>query len=38
VNLGAFAGQTIRIVIEAADVSTASLVEAAIDDVRVTQP
>jgi hypothetical protein len=37
-SLDAFAGQTIRIVIEAADASTASLVEAAVDDVRITQP
>jgi extracellular elastinolytic metalloproteinase len=37
VSLNAFAGQTVRIVVEAADASTASLVEAAIDDLRVTQ-
>jgi hypothetical protein len=37
VNIGGFAGQTVRILVEAADASTASLVEAAIDDVRVTQ-
>jgi aminopeptidase S len=37
VSLNAFAGQTVRILVEAADASTASLVEAAIDDVRVTQ-
>lgn len=36
-NLGAFAGQTVRIRIEAADASTASLVEAAVDDVKVVQ-
>jgi extracellular elastinolytic metalloproteinase len=36
-SLDAFAGQTVRIVVEAADAATASLVEAAIDDVRVTQ-
>ena len=35
VNLNSFAGQTINILIEAADASTASLVEAGIDDVRV---
>jgi aminopeptidase S len=35
VDVSAFAGQTIRIRIEAADASTASLVEAGIDDVRV---
>ena len=34
-SLNTFAGQTVRIVIEAADASTASLVEAAIDDVVV---
>jgi hypothetical protein len=37
VDLGAFAGQTVRLQIEAADASTASLVEAAVDDVRVTR-
>jgi hypothetical protein len=37
VSLSAFAGQTIRLRIEAADASTASLVEAAVDDVRITQ-
>jgi len=37
VNLSQFAGQTIRILIEAADVNTASLVEAAVDDVRITR-
>jgi hypothetical protein len=36
-NLNAFAGQTVRIRIEAADASTASLVEAAVDDVKITQ-
>jgi Zn-dependent metalloprotease len=36
VSLNAFAGQSVRILIEAADASTASLVEAGIDDVRVT--
>jgi carboxypeptidase T len=36
ISLDAFAGQTVRIVVEVADASTASLVEAAIDDVRVT--
>jgi hypothetical protein len=35
VNLNAFAGQSITILIEAADASGASLVEAGIDDVRV---
>ena len=37
VNISAFAGQTVRILIEAADASTASLVEAAVDDVKITQ-
>jgi hypothetical protein len=37
VSLNAFAGQTVRILVEAADASTASLVEAGIDDVRITQ-
>ena len=36
-SLNSFAGQTVRLVIEAADASTASLVEAGIDDVRITQ-
>jgi hypothetical protein len=36
-NLDAFAGQTVKIVIEAADAGTASLVEAAVDDVRITR-
>jgi carboxypeptidase T len=36
VSLNQFAGQTVRIVIEAADASTASLVEAAVDDLVVT--
>jgi hypothetical protein len=36
VSLNSFAGQTVRILIEAADASTASLVEAGIDDVRIT--
>ncbi len=37
VSLNAFAGQTIRIRFEAADASTASLVEAGVDDVTITQ-
>ena len=37
VNLSAYAGQSVQIVVEAADLSTASLVEAAVDDVRITQ-
>jgi carboxypeptidase T len=36
VSLDAFANQTITITIQAADASTASLVEAGVDDVRVT--
>ena len=36
-SLNSFAGQTVRILIEAADAGTASLVEAGIDDVRITQ-
>ena len=35
VNLNSYAGQTVYLLIEAADVSTASLVEAAIDDVLI---
>jgi hypothetical protein len=37
INISAFAGQTVRIRVQAADASGASLVEAAIDDVRITQ-
>ncbi len=37
VNLSQFAGQTIRILIEAADNAGASLVEAGVDDVRITR-
>jgi carboxypeptidase T len=36
-DLSAFAGQTVRLQIEAADSAGASLVEAAVDDVRVTR-
>jgi len=36
-SLNSFSGQTVRILIEAADAATASLVEAGIDDVRITQ-
>ena len=36
-NISAYAGQSVRILIEAADASTASLVEAGVDDVRITQ-
>jgi extracellular elastinolytic metalloproteinase len=38
INLNAFAGQTIRLRFQAADAATASLVEAAVDDVRITRP
>jgi len=37
VNLSQFAGQTIQILIQAADASGASLVEAGVDDVRITR-
>jgi subtilisin family serine protease len=37
VDLSQLAGQTIRILIEAADASGASLVEAGVDDVRITR-
>ncbi|HET8681066.1 MAG TPA: M14 family zinc carboxypeptidase, partial [Micromonosporaceae bacterium] len=37
VNLSAYAGQSVRILVQAADASTASLVEAGVDDVRITQ-
>jgi hypothetical protein len=37
VSLNAFAGQTVRLVVDAADASGASLVEAGVDDVRVTR-
>lgn len=36
-NLSSFAGQTVRLSVEAADASTASLVEAAVDNVRITR-
>ncbi|RVX47660.1 aminopeptidase S [Nonomuraea polychroma] len=36
-SLNAFAGQTVRILIDAADASTASLVEAGVDDVKITR-
>src|SRR5262245_56688960 len=38
VNLSQFAGRTIRILIQAADAGGASLVEAGVDDVRITRP
>jgi hypothetical protein len=37
VNLDAYAGQTVRVLIQAADGAGDSLVEAAVDDVRVYQ-
>jgi aminopeptidase S len=37
VDLSAFAGQSLRLLFEAADTGTDGLVEAAIDDVRVYQ-
>ena len=37
VNISGFAGQTVRIRIQAADADTASLVEAAVDNVTITQ-
>ena len=36
-NISAFAGQSVRILIEAGDASGASLVEAGVDDVKITQ-
>jgi subtilisin family serine protease len=36
-NISSFAGQSVRLVVEAADAATASLVEAGVDDVRITQ-
>jgi hypothetical protein len=36
-NITSFAGQTIRILIDVADNGTGSLVEAAVDDVKITQ-
>jgi aminopeptidase S len=36
-NISAFAGQSVRVLVQAADASGASLVEAGVDDVRVTQ-
>lgn len=36
-SLTGYAGQTVRILIEAADAATASLVEAAVDDVTITR-
>jgi V8-like Glu-specific endopeptidase len=36
-NISAFAGQSVRVLVEATDAATGSLVEAGLDDVRVTQ-
>jgi len=36
-DISAFAGQSVQILIEAADAATASLVEAGVDDVKITQ-
>jgi aminopeptidase S len=36
-DISSLAGQTVRVVVDTADASTASLVEAAVDDVRVTR-
>jgi aminopeptidase S len=36
-DISAFAGQSVRILIQAADASTASLVEAGVDDFKVTR-
>jgi hypothetical protein len=38
VSLSGFAGQTIRVLIEASDAAEGSLVEAAVDDVKITRP
>jgi len=37
VNVTSFAGQTVRVLIETADAGSASLVEAAVDDVKIVQ-
>jgi aminopeptidase S len=36
-GLSAYAGQTIQLQVEAADLATASLVEAAVDDIKITR-
>src|SRR5690606_4226540 len=36
-SISQFAGQSIRLLVESADTGTASLVEAAVDDVRITR-
>jgi trimeric autotransporter adhesin len=37
VNISQFAGQTVNVLIQAADAGTGSLIEAAVDNVRITQ-
>jgi carboxypeptidase T len=37
INLSSFRGQSVRILVEAADAGTGSLLEAGVDDVRITQ-
>ncbi|GAB2484734.1 M4 family metallopeptidase [Streptosporangium sandarakinum] len=37
VNLSSYAGQTVRLLVETADASTASLIEAGVDDVKITK-
>lgn len=37
VNLSSYAGQSVQLLVEAADLSTASLVEAAVDDVKIVK-
>ncbi|MEU7004434.1 M4 family metallopeptidase [Nonomuraea sp. NPDC046570] len=37
INLSSYAGQTIRLLIETADAGTASLIEAGVDDVKITR-
>jgi hypothetical protein len=38
VSLAPWAGQTVRVVFVATDAGSESLIEAAVDDVRVTRP
>ncbi|MEV4899221.1 zinc carboxypeptidase, partial [Nonomuraea sp. NPDC055795] len=37
INLSSFAGQTVRLLVETADAGTASLIEAGVDDVKITR-
>ena len=37
VNLSAYAGQSVRLQVEAADAGTASLVEAAVDNIAISR-